>query len=89
MDESPRCGVVVPVGLFSREQTTSTFFSSSMAALYEGYTLCGLVSDLNLCSSGIQGVEEESDGDHVIITDSSRNVTLYKVTINLCFKRFS
>ncbi|XP_028273334.1 nucleolar protein 11-like isoform X2 [Parambassis ranga] len=51
-----------------------------MAALYEGYTLCGLVPDLNLCSSGIQGVEEERDGDHVIVTDSSRNVTLYKVS---------
>ncbi|KAM6940661.1 nucleolar protein 11-like [Xenentodon cancila] len=51
-----------------------------MAALYEGYTLCGLVSDKNLSSSGIRGVEEERDSDHVIVTDSTRSVTLYKVS---------
>ncbi|XP_047435597.1 nucleolar protein 11-like [Mugil cephalus] len=51
-----------------------------MAALYEGYTLCGLVPDQNLSSSGIQGIEEERDSDHVIVTDSTRSVTLYKVS---------
>ncbi|XP_022061128.2 nucleolar protein 11-like [Acanthochromis polyacanthus] len=51
-----------------------------MAALYEGYTLCGLVPDQNLSSSGIQGIEEERDGDHVVVTDSARSVTLYKVS---------
>lgn len=58
------------------------FFSSSMAALYEGYTLCGRVSGQSLSDSGIQGIEVERDSDHVIVTDSSRSVTLYKVTFN-------
>ncbi|XP_069570155.1 nucleolar protein 11-like [Brachyistius frenatus] len=51
-----------------------------MAALYEGYTLCGLVPDQNLPSSGIRGIEEERDIDHVVVTDSTRSVTLYKVS---------
>ncbi|XP_057699373.1 nucleolar protein 11-like [Corythoichthys intestinalis] len=51
-----------------------------MAALYEGYTLCGLVPSPNLSNSGIQGIEVERDGDHVIVTDSFRSVTLYKVS---------
>ncbi|KAG7487177.1 nucleolar protein 11 [Solea senegalensis] len=51
-----------------------------MAALYEGYTLCGLVPAQNLSNSGIQGVEEERDSDHVIVTDWTRSVTLYKVS---------
>uniref|UniRef100_A0A3Q0RGH5 Nucleolar protein 11 n=1 Tax=Amphilophus citrinellus TaxID=61819 RepID=A0A3Q0RGH5_AMPCI len=51
-----------------------------MAALYEGYTLCGLVPDQNVSSSGIQGIEEERDSDHVVVTDSTRSVTLYKVS---------
>ncbi|XP_068583797.1 nucleolar protein 11-like [Cebidichthys violaceus] len=51
-----------------------------MAALYEGYTLCGLAPSQNLSNSGIQGVEAERDSDHVVITDSTRSVTLYKVS---------
>ncbi|KAM9769290.1 nucleolar protein 11-like [Menidia menidia] len=51
-----------------------------MAALYEGYTLCGLGLHQNLTVSGIQGIEEERDSDHVIVTDSIRSVTLYKVS---------
>ncbi|XP_061588457.1 nucleolar protein 11-like [Cololabis saira] len=51
-----------------------------MAALYEGYTLCGLVSDKTLSTSGIRGLEEERDSDHVIVTDTTRSVTLYKVS---------
>ncbi|XP_075946449.1 nucleolar protein 11-like [Anarhichas minor] len=51
-----------------------------MAALYEGYTLCGLAPAQNLSSSGIQGVEAERDIDHVVVTDSTRSVTLYKVS---------
>ncbi|XP_051240032.1 nucleolar protein 11-like isoform X1 [Dicentrarchus labrax] len=51
-----------------------------MAALYEGYTLCGLVPAQTLPNSGIQGVETERDSDHVIVTDSTRSVTLYKVS---------
>lgn len=72
--------------LYSREIPRSALSSSSMAALYEGYTLCGLVPDPNLSSSGIQGVEEERDSDHVVVTDSTRSVTLYKVTFKLCFQ---
>lgn len=56
-----------------------------MAALYEGYTLCGLVPAQTLSNSGIQGVETERDSDHVVVTDSTRSVTLYKVTLNVCF----
>ncbi|XP_068176716.1 nucleolar protein 11-like isoform X2 [Antennarius striatus] len=51
-----------------------------MAALYEGYTLCGLVPSQNLHSSGIRGIEAERDGDHVLVTDSTRTVTLFKVS---------
>ncbi|XP_029293095.1 nucleolar protein 11-like [Cottoperca gobio] len=51
-----------------------------MAALYEGYTLCGLATSQNLSNSGIQGVEAERDSDHVVVTDSTRSVTLYKVS---------
>ncbi|XP_036970065.1 nucleolar protein 11-like isoform X2 [Acanthopagrus latus] len=68
------------VRLFSRDPTSSTFFSSSMAALYEGYTLCGLVPGQTLTNSGIQGIEAERDSDHVVVTDSTRSVTLYKVS---------
>lgn len=56
-----------------------------MAALYEGYTLCGLTPDQNNSTSGIDGIEEERDSDHVIVTDSNRTVTLYKVTLALLF----
>ncbi|XP_033933891.1 nucleolar protein 11-like [Pseudochaenichthys georgianus] len=51
-----------------------------MAALYEGYTLCGLTPSQNLSNSGIQGVEPERDSDHVVVTDSRRSVTLFKVS---------
>ncbi|XP_033828317.1 nucleolar protein 11-like [Periophthalmus magnuspinnatus] len=51
-----------------------------MAALYEGYTLCGLVPAQNLTSSGVHGIKSERDDDHVLITDSARSVTLYKVS---------
>ncbi|XP_070777219.1 nucleolar protein 11-like [Enoplosus armatus] len=51
-----------------------------MAALYEGYTLCGLVPAQYLSHSGIQGIEAERDSDHVVVTDSTRSVTLYKVS---------
>lgn len=57
-----------------------------MAALYEGYTLCGLVPPQNLSNSGIQGIEAERDSDHVVVSDSSRSVTLYKVTFSGCFE---
>lgn len=57
-----------------------------MAALYEGYTLCGLVPAQNLSHSGIQGIEQERDSDHVVVTDSTRSVTLYKVGFSVCFE---
>ncbi|XP_074546213.1 nucleolar protein 11-like [Halichoeres trimaculatus] len=51
-----------------------------MAALYEGCTLCELVPAQNQSNSGVKGVEEERDSDHVIRTDSAGSVTLYKVS---------
>ncbi|KAL6110268.1 nol11 [Pungitius sinensis] len=51
-----------------------------MAALYAGYTLRGLAPAQNRSNSGIQGVEAERDSDHVVVTDSTRCVTLYKVS---------
>ncbi|KAG7326826.1 hypothetical protein KOW79_010227 [Hemibagrus wyckioides] len=51
-----------------------------MAALYEAYTLCGLVSARNSADSGIQGIEPGGDEDRVIVTDCTRSVTLYKVS---------
>ncbi|XP_059198125.1 nucleolar protein 11-like [Centropristis striata] len=51
-----------------------------MAALYEGYTLCGLAPAQNLSNSGIQGIETERDSDYVVVTDTTRSVTLYKVS---------
>ncbi|XP_037545688.1 nucleolar protein 11-like [Nematolebias whitei] len=51
-----------------------------MATLCEGYTLCGLAPAQNRLCSGIRGIEEERDSDHVIVTDSTRSVTLYKVS---------
>uniref|UniRef100_A0A8C3B4B0 Nucleolar protein 11 n=1 Tax=Cyclopterus lumpus TaxID=8103 RepID=A0A8C3B4B0_CYCLU len=51
-----------------------------MAALYEGYTLCGLAPAQNQSNSGVLGVEAERDSDHVVVTDSTRSVTLYKVS---------
>ncbi|XP_072319203.1 nucleolar protein 11-like [Eucyclogobius newberryi] len=51
-----------------------------MATLYEGYTLCGLVPSQNLTSSGVNGIKSERDDDHVLVTDSTKSVTLYKVS---------
>uniref|UniRef100_A0A1A8DMU8 Nucleolar protein 11 n=1 Tax=Nothobranchius kadleci TaxID=1051664 RepID=A0A1A8DMU8_NOTKA len=51
-----------------------------MAALCEGYTLCGLVPAQNRLCSGLRGIEEERDSDHVIVTESARCATLYKVS---------
>uniref|UniRef100_A0A8C6KTT1 Nucleolar protein 11 n=1 Tax=Nothobranchius furzeri TaxID=105023 RepID=A0A8C6KTT1_NOTFU len=51
-----------------------------MAALCEGYTLCGLVPAQNRLCSGLRGIEEERDSDHVIVTESTRCATLYKVS---------
>lgn len=50
-----------------------------MAALYEAYTLCGLVPAQNFADSGVQGIEPDRDEDRVIVTDSARSVTVYKV----------
>lgn len=52
-----------------------------MAALYEGFTLCGLVQTQNASDSEIQGIELDGDSDHAVVTDSTRSVTLYKVIL--------
>ncbi|KAL1006067.1 hypothetical protein UPYG_G00067440 [Umbra pygmaea] len=51
-----------------------------MATLYEGFTLCGLLHTQNPLDSSIQGIEQDEDSDHVVVTDSTRSVTLYKVS---------
>ncbi|NP_001025234.1 nucleolar protein 11-like [Danio rerio] len=51
-----------------------------MATLYEEYTLCGVGPDKNSSSSGILGIELGKDVDHIIVTNSSRAVTVYKVS---------
>uniref|UniRef100_A0A8C7GLS2 Nucleolar protein 11 n=1 Tax=Oncorhynchus kisutch TaxID=8019 RepID=A0A8C7GLS2_ONCKI len=51
-----------------------------MAALYEEFTLCGLVQTQNASDSPIQGIERDGDSDHAVVTDSTRSVTLYKVS---------
>ncbi|XP_034044725.1 nucleolar protein 11-like [Thalassophryne amazonica] len=51
-----------------------------MAVLFEGYTLCGLVPPHNASRLPVQGVEEGRDSDHVVVTDSTRTVTVYKVS---------
>ncbi|KAJ8399675.1 hypothetical protein AAFF_G00407800 [Aldrovandia affinis] len=55
-------------------------FTFSMAALYEGFTLCGLVSGQNCSETCVRGVERGKDADHVVVTDSGRSVTVYKVS---------
>lgn len=50
-----------------------------MAALYEGSTLCGVGTVQNSSNIGILGVEQGRDIDHVLVTDSSRFITVYKV----------
>ncbi|RXN14206.1 SEC14 1 [Labeo rohita] len=51
-----------------------------MAALFEGYTLCGVGPVQNSCNLGILGVEQGRDNDHILVTDSSRSITVYKVS---------
>uniref|UniRef100_A0A671Q7B8 Nucleolar protein 11-like n=1 Tax=Sinocyclocheilus anshuiensis TaxID=1608454 RepID=A0A671Q7B8_9TELE len=51
-----------------------------MASLYEGYTLCGVGTVQNSSNIGILGVEQGRDIDHVLVTDSSRFITVYKVS---------
>uniref|UniRef100_A0A671PBA6 Nucleolar protein 11 n=1 Tax=Sinocyclocheilus anshuiensis TaxID=1608454 RepID=A0A671PBA6_9TELE len=51
-----------------------------MATLYEGYTLCGVGPVQNSSNIGILGVEQGGDIDHVLVTDSSRSITVYKVS---------
>lgn len=58
-----------------------------MAALYEAYTLCGLIPAQNSTDSGIHGIEPDGDEDRVIVTDCARSVTVYKV-INTARKQY-
>uniref|UniRef100_A0A674BIQ2 Nucleolar protein 11 n=1 Tax=Salmo trutta TaxID=8032 RepID=A0A674BIQ2_SALTR len=51
-----------------------------MATLNEGFTLCGLVQTPSASDSAIQGIELDGDSDHAVVTDSTRSVTLYKVS---------
>nr|XP_046167097.1 nucleolar protein 11-like [Oncorhynchus gorbuscha] len=51
-----------------------------MATLFEGFTLCGLVQTPSASDSAIQGIELDGDSDHAVVTDSTRAVTLYKVS---------
>ncbi|XP_075703056.1 nucleolar protein 11 [Rhinoderma darwinii] len=56
-----------------------------MAALCEEFTLCGLLSGTGVRrqqqqQDGLQGVEEAAERDTVLVTDSGRTVTLYKVS---------
>lgn len=50
-----------------------------MAALFEGYTLCGIGPAQNSSNAAILGIELGRDIDHVLVTDASRSVTVYKV----------
>lgn len=52
-----------------------------MATLYEGYTLCGVGPVQNSSNIGILGVEQGRDIDYVLVTDSSRSITGYKVKL--------
>ncbi|XP_030064304.1 nucleolar protein 11 [Microcaecilia unicolor] len=47
-----------------------------MAALGEGFTLCGLAPG----SGGLQGIEPGGGPDRALLTDPGRSVTLYKVS---------
>ncbi|KAI4894061.1 hypothetical protein NFI96_019328, partial [Prochilodus magdalenae] len=49
----------------------------NMAALYESYTLCALA---DTALEGTRAVEPDRDLDRVIITESGRAVTVYKVS---------
>ncbi|XP_073435907.1 nucleolar protein 11 [Dendrobates tinctorius] len=57
-----------------------------MAALCEAFTLCGLLSGTEdrrqhqQEGDGLQGVEEAAEPDTVLVTDSGRTVTVYKVS---------
>ncbi|XP_020336746.1 nucleolar protein 11-like [Oncorhynchus kisutch] len=51
-----------------------------MATLFEGFTLCGLLQTPSASDSAIQGIELDGDSDHAVVTDSTRAVTLYKVS---------
>ncbi|KAK1163677.1 nucleolar protein 11-like [Acipenser oxyrinchus oxyrinchus] len=51
-----------------------------MAALYEGFTLCGLAAGQSGENWGILGIEPGRDTDHVIVTGAGSTVTVYKVS---------
>lgn len=80
--------VAIIVGKFCRSAVgpcnlaivkTTLLSCKNMAALYEGYTLCGFVPLQNTSNLAIQGVELYGDVDHVLVTDSLRSATVYKV----------
>ncbi|XP_018616989.2 nucleolar protein 11-like [Scleropages formosus] len=51
-----------------------------MAALFEGFTLCGVVSGSARAEAALLGVEAEREEDRVVVTDCGRSVTVYKVS---------
>ncbi|KAL4648019.1 nucleolar protein 11 [Arapaima gigas] len=51
-----------------------------MAALFEGFTLCGVVSGSPGAEAALLGVEVEREEDRVVVTDCGRSVTVYKVS---------
>ncbi|MEE6507167.1 hypothetical protein FKM82_007978 [Ascaphus truei] len=51
-----------------------------MAALSEGFTLCALLPGAGGRPEGLLGVEAGGEADRVLVTDTRRAVTLYKVS---------
>ncbi|KAM4691700.1 nucleolar protein 11 [Rhinophrynus dorsalis] len=52
-----------------------------MAALSEEFTLCGLINGTGSCrTEGLRGLEAGGEADRVLVTDTGRTVTLYKVS---------
>ncbi|XP_048871035.1 nucleolar protein 11-like [Brienomyrus brachyistius] len=51
-----------------------------MAALCDGFTLCGLASGPSSAEARILGIEQGREADHVIVTDARKSITVYKVS---------
>lgn len=52
-----------------------------MAALCDGFTLCGLTSGPSIAEASILGIEQGKEADHVIVTDARKSITVYKVIL--------
>nr|XP_023675065.1 nucleolar protein 11 [Paramormyrops kingsleyae] len=51
-----------------------------MAALCDGFTLCGLASGPSSAEARILCIEQGREADHVIVTDARKSITVYKVS---------